>query len=134
MQTLQISKLLDWEVCNYFISLSSSLSISLFKLTSVEEVEEVDFSGGSNHSGSLMPSANIRSNSRDEDNSANVDGFEDWREKDTQRYRVVTAQSQSPSKCAFIFIFYFFAYSFVPNRQHEVDRGRSVSPMSWTPR
>lgn len=94
----------------------SSLSISPFKLTSVEEVEEVELGDDSTSSGTLMPSANIQLTSHKEETSIDVPGFKEWQEKETKRCSVLKARSRSTSQCAFcfffLFLFHFLTYSF----------------------
>lgn len=93
----------------------SSLSISPFKLTSVEEVEEVELGDDSTSSGTLMPSANIQLTSHKEETSIDVPGFKEWQEKETKRCSVLKARSRSTSQCAFCF---FFCFCFISSPIH----------------
>lgn len=66
---------------------------------------------GSTSSGTLLPSAHILSSSREEETFANVAGFKEWQEKETQRYSVLKARSRSASEWACLF-FRYLPYSY----------------------
>lgn len=77
----------------------SSLSISPLRLTSVEEVEEVEHGEGLMDSGfGLLPSAYIQSPSREK----KAPGFSEWQEEESQRYSSMKARARSASQSVFI--------------------------------